>query len=407
MVRAALGPELFGPPKELMNSPNWPQWYLHLPLAELDKAIGYSMPLMTSFLVHHRRDGFWTASDASADFEHFDFPALHIVGYYDFFFRETVNSFQQMQKRAKSRFARQNQQLVLGPWTHATGSRKAGDLQWEANAELDFNLVSLKWFDRYLKTPANVRATVAPVRYYVMGTNTWKESTSWPPPHAIKTPFYLHSHGGTNPSDKDGFVNQQRPEDEQTKLSFVSDPWNPVPAEPDNERQYTDVGGPHDQQKVQNRDDVLVYSTDVLDQSVTFTGPIEATLYVSANTPDADWVVMLIDRHPTGYCHNLATGIQRSSFRNSDTVLEPLVPGEIYEMRADMGHSAAQIAEGHRLQVQICGSHFPMFDRNTNTGEGPLGSKTLTSTQQIYHSQKYASHVHLPLIEENKGSKNH
>ena len=157
------------------------------------------------------------------------------------------------------------------------------------------------------------------------------------------------------------------------------------------------VWGPVDQSALEDREDVLVYTSDVLTEPLSFAGNVEAKLFISADTPDADWAVKLVDVRPDGFAQNLATGILRGRYRDSLLVPSPLQPGKVYEITVDLGPCAATIAKGHRLRVDICGSLFPLYDRNSNTGEGPFGSSTLISTESVYHSSLKASRIVLPI----------
>jgi putative transposase len=63
---------------------------------------------------------------------------------------------------------------------------------------------------------------------------------------------------------------------------------------------------PMDDHQVQNqsavemRDDVLVYSTDVLSEGVALTGEVQVVVYVSSSTPDADLAIKLVEVYPDG-----------------------------------------------------------------------------------------------------------
>jgi uncharacterized protein len=143
---------------------------------------------------------------------------------------------------------------------------------------------------------------------------------------------------------------------------------------------------------------VLVYSTLPLSEPLSFAGPLRAELSVSADTTDADWVVTVIDVRPDGFTFPLARGIQRGSFRESEVRTTPLEPGKKYRLEIDLGHAAARIDRGHRLCVHVTGSCFPLYDRSTNTGEGPTGSRACVATERVWHSGAHASRILLPLV---------
>ena len=170
----------------------------------------------------------------------------------------------------------------------------------------------------------------------------------------------------------------------------------PVPESPSHPR-YSAIWGPVDQGPAEDRADVLVYDMPVRD-ALVFAGPIRAEVWASADTPDADWVVKVIDVRPDGFAQNLAVGIQRGSFRDSEVNPTPLEPGRTYRIQVDLGHAAARIESGHKLRVEVTGSYFPLYDRNTNTGEGPYSARTRIATESIMHSPAAASRVILPLI---------
>ena len=141
---------------------------------------------------------------------------------------------------------------------------------------------------------------------------------------------------------------------------------------------------------------MLTYTSEALEQPLTFAGNAQMELFVSADTPDADWVVKLIDVHPDGFSQNLAVGIQRGRFRDSDLSPTPLKPGKEYRLLIDLGPVAAQIGIGHKLRIDICGAYFPLFDRNPNTGAGPFDAKTRISTEKVHHGPTTGSRLLLP-----------
>lgn len=384
---AALEPR----PAQLPERPiDWPAALLHLPLSDLDKAIGWTMPWLEGILTHPHPDGFWKRLDLTSEVTATQVPSQHIVGYYDFFCREVVDSFQRTRAEVK--------QLVLGPWDHGTiGKSKVGDVEFGPNARLDLESENLAWFDRVLKNKAGA---FPQVRYFSMGENVWRTATQWPPADARSTAFYLHSDGRANTASGTGLLTKEAPNEEKPDV-FVSDPANPVPAVAavNGRKPFEVVWGPVDQSETEKRKDVLVYSTPPLVHSMRFAGPIRSELSVKASTPDSDWVVKLIDVSPDGFAQNLAAGIQRSSFRVQEQESLPAQPGEHYRIDVDLGHVAALVGVGHRLRVEVTGSYFPLFDRNTNTGEGPFSGLTRISNQTLEHSAGSSSRIFIPLTE--------
>jgi len=379
---------------------DWRRTLLHLPMSEIDQKIGWSIPWLNGILTHPRHDGYWKRVELTEEIPGLDLPMQHIVGYYDFFARESVSNFVRMHQHANDSNTRRRQQLILGPWDHGTiGQAKVGELDFGKNAVLDAAGENLKWFDRFLKNDDEAANVVElPVRYFSMGDNTWHEASNWPPEGFESMAFYLHSNGHANTGHGDGQLDRTPAAADEVADRFRADPDDPVPACPVTAARplMAATWAPIDQRPIEERDDVLVYTSEPFAEPLKFAGNASAKLFVSADTPDADWVVKLIDVHPDGLAQNLAVGILRGSFRESELHPTPLEPNEVYEVTIDLGPIAASIGKGHRLRVDICGACFPLFDRNPNTAEGPFGKRSAVSTEQIYHDRSRLSRILLP-----------
>jgi putative CocE/NonD family hydrolase len=216
-----------------------------------------------------------------------------------------------------------------------------------------------------------------------MGDNIWHDTQTWHPEGFTPTSSYLRSDGKANTRRGNGRLSREAPTNAEASDTFRADPSKPVPACPVTEKRpiKAAVWGPVDQTSLEDRDDVLVYTTPPFAEPMTFAGNLEAELSVSADTPDADWVVKVVDVRDDGVAINLATGILRGRYRNSLLKPELMKPGKVYEITVDLGPCAATIAKGHKLRVDVCGSLFPLFDRNPNTAAGIFGNKSAIATE--------------------------
>lgn len=373
-----------------------------LPLSDVDQAIGWPMPWLDAWLTHPLPNGFWTRLDLTEQLPRLQLPVLHVVGYYDFFSRESVDNFVLMNTRATDPDTRARQQLILGPWDHGTiGKAQVAEVDFGPAAALDVASIQQEWFDRFLQQdPAALARPFAPVRYFSMGDNRWVDAQSWPPAGIQNTSWYLHSDGRANTRRGTGRLLPNPPAASQPPDTFRADPGNPVPASPVTPTRplKAAVWGPVDQAPLEDRDDVLVYTTAPLTEDLAFAGTPEVRLTVSTDTADADWVVKLVDVHPDGRAINLATGLLRARYRNSLLHPELLQPGETFDITVEMGPCAARIPAGHQLRIDICGALFPLFDRNPNTAAGIFGSETAVASEQVHHSPGKLSRLILPLL---------
>ena len=400
LVRAGFGADLYGPPPEAAKLPNWPKYYLHLPLTEIDKAVGYEAPWQMSMIKNYRPTAFWKRANVYPDIGTMTQPGQYLVGYFDFMCRETVQGFLKMSEESASEYSRSHQQLVIGPWGHGTGKRKVGDFDFGPEAEVDMVEETLAWYDNILKKESGAHDPFPAVRYFSMGENRWHTATHWPPAEAEHTPFYLVSSGSAVTEKGNGRLQKKGPASDTVSSDvFKSDPADPVPTVPAEGAEYRDSFEPTDQREAWKREDVLIYKTAPLESPIDFAGPIIAEIFGSADVVDADWVVKLIDLHPDGTARPLTTGLLRASARESDLHRQFLKPGQVYKLTIDVGHTAARIDIGHALAVQISGSNFPIHDRNLHTGEGPEGTRMLVANQKVWHTPEYASRIILPLIE--------
>jgi len=374
---------------------------MRLPLGEVDNALGWDMPWLDAFLTHPKPDGFWTRLDLTSRLPELQLPALHVVGYYDYFSRESVGNFMIMQKQARDPKTRQQQRLILGPWDHGSvGKTKVAEVEFGPEAAVDTFALQIDWFDRHLKRdPAAQAKPFPPVRYFSMGDNVWHDAQTWPPEGFTSTSFYLHSDGKANTRKGNGRITREAATQDETSDTFRADPANPTPSNPITEARpiKAAVWGPVDQSATEDRDDMLVYTSEPMTAPLTFAGNAEAKLHVSADTPDADWAVKLIDVHPDGFAQNIARGILRGRYRNSLLKPELMQPGQVYEIAVDLGPVAATIAKGHQLRVDISGADFPLYDRNPNTAEGIFGKKTAIATEQVHHKTGALSRIVLPV----------
>jgi putative CocE/NonD family hydrolase len=166
--------------------------------------------------------------------------------------------------------------------------------------------------------------------------------------------------------------------------------------------------GPQDQRRIEERPDVLTYTSDVLQESYTALGPVHATLYATSSAPDTDFVVRLVDVYPDGRAIVVTDGIIRASARESypaPGIVEPVAPGliefgEVYEYAVDLWATGLTFLAGHRIRVEVTSSSFPRWERNLNTGESSAEStRTQVAHQQILHDPERPSRVTLTVVD--------
>jgi len=379
------------------------QWDLNLPLANypvLDIPPATTLaPYYRDWVQHSTYDDYWKPYTLDAQVQKINVPAYHLGCWYDIFTAETLRAYQLMKAHAGSEAARRGQRLIMGPWSHGNLGTKIGDLEFGPRVKIDEIDSALRWYDYLLKGAHNGLASEKPVKIFVMGKNVWREEDDWPLVRARPAHYYLHSGGKANTLGGDGALSTVAPQQEGPDR-LVDDPADPAPTKGGGLCCSLGApGGPFDQRPVEERQDVLVFTTPPFKEDFEVTGPVSVELYARSSALDTDFTAKLVDVWPNGYAQNLTDGIIRARYRNSREKPEPMKPGEIYRFTIDLWATSNVFLAGHRLRVDISSSNFPRFDRNLNTGEDPgQATRLVKATNTIFHDREHPSAILLPVI---------
>jgi len=356
------------------------------------RVTAYSPEALKLWTSHPDYDDYWRARELTHRYNRIDAAAVHVGGYFDIFAQGTIDSFVGYQERGGPG-ARGKQKLVMGPWTHGAFSEKSGDLTFPDGKRPPNNLRDQwRWFDHTLKGEDNGIDRAPAVTYYVMGDvtdtnapgNTWRTAAQWPPLPTVATAYYLRSDRSVS-TEKPA---PSQPRDLEGTLAFTYNPTNPVPTI--GGRQLTLPAGPKDQRPIENRPDVLVFTSEPLAKPLEVTGRVWAKLWASSDGPDTDFFVRLCDVYPDGRSFNICEGCLRARFHDSFTTEHLLEPGKVYEFNVDLWSTSIVFNKGHRLRVHVTSSSAPGFDPNPNTG-APFRSST---TPRVAHNRIYCDAVH-------------
>jgi hypothetical protein len=157
-------------------------------------------------------------------------------------------------------------------------------------------------------------------------------------------------------------------------------------------------GGAFNQQKMETRNDILVYTSEELLEGVEISGFIESTLYVSSDAKDTDFTIKLIDVYPDGTAYNLDETIQRVRYREGYEKEVFMEKGKVYEVDLTPMSTSNYFLPGHRIRIEVSSSNFPRFARNLNTGGNNYDeSKAVVAHNEVHHSSVYPSLIRLPI----------
>ena len=347
---------------------------------------------------HPTFDDFWMDKSVREHLDKMKIPVFSVGGWYDNFVEGDLEAFAQLRRAGKPAYS------AIGPWPHNMSAVFEG-VSFGGDAMLPVSKLQLDWFNHWMKSPDSARTNSKPfpgpkLRLFVMGRNRWREESDWPPKSARTTSFFLTSHKGANTADGDGRLTM-RTASRDNSDNYEYDPANPVPT----------LGGavccspaifpwgPKDQRKVESRQDVLVYSSEVLKKEVEVIGPVNVVLYVSTTATDTDFMAKLVDVFPDGTARNLCDGMLRMRYRASLRKAELTQPGKIYKIMIEAGVTSNLFLPGHRIRLEVSSSNFPRFDRNLNTGGSIVDeSRMKTAQQRVYMGRNFPSAVLLSVV---------
>jgi uncharacterized protein len=371
----------------------------HLPLNTMQQRVGRHAKFYDDWLAHPDYDDYWKPLNAEEVFDKITIPVHTFGGWFDIFSQGTLRGYVGMSHKGGSEKARTGSNLVIGPWGHGP-SQKFGAIDFGPTANVDPLPLQLRWYDYWLKGIDNGLASEPPVKLFVMGRNQWAYEREYPIARTQYRPFYFNSNGQANTAAGDGRLSWTKPADVSIADRFKYDPANPVPSLGGNNCCGTPTPtGPQDQRPIEKRPDVLVYTSDVLQEELEVTGPVKVVLFASTDAVDTDFVAKLVDVYPDGTSYNMAEGIVRARYRESLSKPTLLKPGQVYRFDIDLVGTSVAFLKGHRVRVQITSSHFPQFDRNPNTGaKFGTSAEVKAAEQSVYHDAERASHILLPVI---------
>ncbi|WP_420632768.1 CocE/NonD family hydrolase [Candidatus Palauibacter sp.] len=431
---ARANPQITEAINEMRTGQGFLEWASRIPWRRgetpLSLAPTYEEAAFQLYFENYDYGDFWRQPGLGMD-EHFesfpDMPILWVVGWFDWYPRTISDGYQAM-----VRMGRENQHILIGPWTHNNFESSIGDVNFgQQGARIrvydDYLNLELRWFDRWLKGDESADVW-APAKYFIMGGGDgrrtengridqggeWRYEESWPPTESEDTAFYLHEGGALAP---------ERPSERTSSTTYTYDPRNTVSS---NGRCIVAYGpalefgfqgmGPRDQIEMEtlpghgipgmpiaSRPDVLVFQSAPLAAELTIAGNLTAVLHVSSDAPDTDFYVKLLDVHPSspdypsGYAFPVSEGILRARYRESFEQPRLMEAGEVYRLEFPLEPSANLFKAGHRIRVDVYSSSFPNFDINRNTGD-PNDRTWRVANNTIHHDTTRPSYVSLPVL---------
>jgi len=392
---------------------DWSKALRHLPEMDIMKAVdgphgifADEMPNTTGGAMIKRtpNDPAWYKGGLFHDDMKINIPGFWFMSWYDVSIGPNLAAYNHVRRTASPEIA-DKQYAVIAPTLHCSYTRATEDTvvgdRHMGDARLDYSKMTYDWFDYFLKGEKNDILKRPKVQYFTMGSNKWQTADQWPPKGAQPVTFYLSSDGKANTRSGDGKLTTLPPGQDKPD-TFTYDPMDPVASYGGNVccTGNAVVGGSFDQSKMEDRSDILVYTTDPLAEGIELSGSIDVSLYVSSDAKDTDFTVKLIDVDENGKAWNLDETIQRMRYRDGyDKPFVWMEPNKVYKMSFQPMNTSNYFAPGHRIRIEISSSNFPRFDRNMNTGGNNYDeTKGVIAHNSVHHSKQYPATVTITVV---------
>jgi putative CocE/NonD family hydrolase len=364
-----------------------------LPLDALPDFRGVA-PWYYEWLRHPPDDPWWGWADLGGKYGRTDAAVLSISGWHDEAYGPqgaVANHTGLVAARAASE---PRARLIVGAWPHGTGGMsrtRVGAREIGPESRIDYDETVLRWMDRWVRGIDNGVDREPPVRVFVMGSNRWRTGDRWPLPGTRHDTLWLAGGAGAGAT---GRLAAAPPRDAASHSRIVSDPANPI-VDPHAER-----GGARDYRELGTRAGVLTFETAPLERDVEVVGAMRAEIWLSADAPDTDLWVKVLDVAPDGTAYNLmypGGDVVRASYRDGTRSL--LEPGRPYLVRIPEMYTGNTFRAGHRIRIHVMTSFFPHFSRNLHSGALETTSDDMRVARiTVHHDREHPSRLVLPVI---------
>ncbi|MGK7945236.1 MAG: CocE/NonD family hydrolase [Microcystaceae cyanobacterium] len=329
------------------------------------------------WLNHPYPDTYWQQLSPKYCLSEVDLPMLHIGGWFDPYLRGTLNLYQGMKSR--SIFA---QHLLIGAWGHLPWGRNIGQFDYGNNSIISVDQLQIQWFDYFLKGKSSDMLEKPSVCLFEMGSNQWQYFNEFPQPSYQQ--YFLNSMGLANLTESGKLKEEQPKATTPVTDIIVHDPWRPVPSLGGH---AATPAGVFDRSLLDNRSDILTYTSDPMAEEMHLIGASFVTLYCTADALSFDLSVVLSQVTPDSKVYPIAQGYGRID----DTQLP---------IRLPLQATCLNIPQGHCLRLSISAACFPAYAVNSGTGSFPKDSKLIESkiiTLKVMTGKEYPSSLSLSL----------
>ncbi len=297
-------------------------------------------PYVEAWVGHQRRDEYWKQGSVCEDYRAISCPVYAVGGWADGYTNAIPRLIELLPGVRKG---------LIGPWAHGFPHVV------EPGPQVGFLQECLRWWDRWLKGIENgiedepvlrtwMEDAIPPSPTQPVRPGRWLVEPSWPSPNVETLPYTLNADGLAEVAGTQVLLEQRGP----LATALEGGMWCPY-------------GGPANFAGDQRAADgmSLTFTSAPLDDPLEILGYPEVRLAIQSDRPQASVAVRLCDVAPDGASTLISVGLLNLTHRDSHERIEPLVPGQRYEVVVRLNVIGYAVSAGHRLRVAVSPNYWP------------------------------------------------
>jgi putative CocE/NonD family hydrolase len=385
---------------EFWNKVAYTLYKNRLPFSKMDSVAGLPNPFFQKWVSHPDFDSYWKSIlPSKEDFAALNIPVLTITGYYDGDQNGAFYYYNNHLKYGNPKAASQHY-ILIGPYDHGGAQWQPNAIQYgltiEKEAQIPIYKYVIWWYDWILKGKQRPDFLKNKVNYFVNGSGTWKSTSSFNAITHDTVSLYLSPQSMTSSKRNTVYSLNKQKGVKDEPIRYQHDIAKII----DSAFVYA-TPRPFDDSLYMTSPYNLVFESAPLEKDITVTGRITASLFLSLNVPDADFMVNIYEMDSAGRSFNIANTLLRSRYRNGGEKASLLKPGQIaLHNFNDVFLYIKKIKKGNRLRFVFESVNSPIYEKNY--GFGGVVSKETTDKPRIVEATihtgpKYPSRIIIPV----------
>lgn len=291
---------------------------------------------------NQRRNQFWKHASVCEDYSAIQCPVYLVGGWLDPYKNSIFRMLEHFQCPKKG---------LVGPWAHKHPNfAKPGP-------QIGFLQESLRWWDKWLKgietgimeepmLRCYIQDTVSPQTHTDFRPGHWVGESSWPSDGIV--PSTLGFAAGRL-TDEIATTDEKLSIRSPHTVGLAAGRWiaygegTDAPSD-----QRSEAGGS------------LIFDSQKLERFIDILGAPVLRLRVASDQTTAFVAAVLSEVLPDGSVTKLSYGLLNLTHRENHADIEPLVPGNFYDIELALNHCGQRVSKESRLRLALSSSYFPI-----------------------------------------------